>query len=591
MIKKLIIHNLKSIDSITIDFKHKNFIYGRNGVGKSTIKEAITFVLYGKINNTDRIDEAIRIGEKEAKVTMVVNIADKDLIISRTRTIKGSFIEINGRPSDQADIQAMFGIYDYFVCGNFIGEFMKYSEAERRQLLLNMFEPIDRVTLYKRLTGLDPVGAVDLNDLDGTEKRIKSQLKTKENDRFLLSSQKETLNADLFRLKDELATLKSSATQDYSGQITNLKIKLDEIILAKPDKSFFIVEKQNTTEIDRAIAKITAEIMNLIMPTNPAILSLEMRLKQLKEEYTNLQGSKVCPTCNRPYDNLSYINAKLVELETTMKSNFENWKQLKANLDSEVKAYNENRADLIGKKVSLEANKQELLMSVDMLQSEFDDKYSQSLGKWNVDVQVLRTELDKLSVLQQSYDTAKIRIDSAIQNIDSLETKINIIVSKIKETDTSELENIMKAFGPKGIKFQELLSQQNKVNAKLPENMTIEFMRENKTTDGYKPVFNVIMGSISYPWLSTGMKMLADLHLLKLFNGKFIAIDNYEAYTGQIPADLSDKQLICLSATDSDMKIDSYDQEKPVEKARASIKLTKKSVVKSVKRPIKTKVK
>lgn len=589
MIKKLIIHNLKSIDSMTIELKDKNFIYGRNGVGKSTIKEAITFVLYGKINNTDRIDEAIRTGEKEAKVTMVVDVAGKDLIISRTRTIKGSFIEINGRPSDQADVQAMFGLYDYFVCGNFIGEFMKYTEAERRQLLLNMFEPVDRETLYKQLTGLDPSGGVDLTDLEATEKRIKSQLKAKENDRFLLSSQKETLNADLFRLKDELASLKGAASQDYSGQITNLKIKLDQITLAKPDKASFIANKPDTSEIDRAIAKITTEVMELVAPTDPAILSIEMRLKQLKAEYTNLQGSKVCPTCNRPYDNLSHINTKLVELEATMKSDFEQWKTLKANLESETKAYNEYRAELIGKRVALEANKQELLMSVEMYQSELDEKYSNALGKWNIDVQVLRTELDKLSALQQDYETSKIRIDSAMQNITSLETKVNLISSKIKETDTSELENIMKAFGPKGIRFQELLSQQNKVNSKLPENIKIEFMKENKTTDGYKPVFNVLMDGISYPWLSTGMKMLADLHLLKLFSGRFIAIDNYEAYTGQIPEDLLDRQLICLIAVDSDIRVDSYDKElKPVKKEQTKIV---KKPTKVVKKPTKSKAK
>ena len=175
MIKKLIIHNLKAIESLAIEFNEHTLISGRNGVGKSTIKEAITFVLYGKINNTDRIDEAIRNNANEASVTAVFSVNDKDVIVSRNRTVRGSELTINGRPAEQADINALFGLYDYFLCSNFIGEFMKFSESERRDILLNLFEPEDRKAIFTKLTGQDP-SIVNLDDLDLTEKSLRAEL-------------------------------------------------------------------------------------------------------------------------------------------------------------------------------------------------------------------------------------------------------------------------------------------------------------------------------------------------------------------------------------------------------------------------------
>lgn len=589
MIKKIIIHNLKSIESLTVDLKDRNSISGRNGVGKSTIKEAITFALYGKINNTDRIDEAIRNGQKDAKVTLILDKGGKDIIISRSRSTKGSTLEINGRLSEQADINALFGLYDYFVSGNFVGEFMKYSDVEKRQLILNMYEPLDRETIFKKITGEDPLG-YDLNNLDATEKQIKIDLKTKENSRILLSSQKETLNADLFRLKDDLNVLKEKALVDNSKRLLELKVKLDEISKSKPDQYSFTAKPADTSEVERAISKLTLELMNLKEPQDPGVEALQMSITSLKGEYNNLKSSTVCPTCKRKYDDLSHINSKLVEIQLSIKGQFEMWKAKKESLDVSIAIYNEKKDDINLKLKELSANKEELVMAVEMMQSELDDKFERAISLWNTDTEVLRQELDKLSALQQEFDVNQIRIDSAKQNISDLEFKIEKMVEQIKQTDTSVLERVVKAFGPKGIKFQELLSQQKKVNSTLPENLTIEFMRENKTTEGFKPVFNVIMDGVSYPWLSTGMKILADLYLLRLFKGTFIVIDNFESYTGEIPEDLEDRQMLLLSAIDQDMKVETTDKEvkKPVKTAKKPVK---KAAKKSTKKVSKSKAK
>lgn len=561
MIKKLIIHNLKAIESLAIEFNERTLISGRNGVGKSTIKEAITFVLYGKINNTDRIDEAIRNNANEASVTAVFSVNDKDVIVSRNRTVRGSELTINGRPAEQADINALFGLYDYFLCSNFIGEFMKFSESERRDILLNLFEPEDRKAIFTKLTGQDP-SIVNLDDLDSTEKRLRAELRMKESERNLLSSQKETLNAELFRLKDEFNNLTKTEVKDYTNDILTLRNKLSAIKEAEPKRESFVMGPLDTTEFDEAIREIGVKSFSLSQPSREEVTALELVLRDKKREYEKLNGSTVCPTCNRPLEDPSHIKIRQTELASEMKRYYDDWKVKSASYESRLKEFENTRNKLAEERAATEAKRKEVIMSYEMTNEEMIGKYNSAVLQFKSDINVLEEELAKLSEKQNEYQISVMKYDGLKENIRSLSEKIDSIMLKIKQADTSDLETTLKAFGPKGIKFQEVLSQQERVNSILPKHIVVEFIKENKTNDGFKPTFNVISNGVSYPWLSTGMKMEVDMHLLSLFpGGKMAVVDNYEAYTGELPEAIKGRQIIAMSATKSDLTINAYEEQ------------------------------
>ena len=73
-ITKLSIFGLKGTVEKIFDFKMTNNISGRNESGKTTIKDAITFVLYGKMNSTSQIDSAINNKCKQMKVIAEIEI-------------------------------------------------------------------------------------------------------------------------------------------------------------------------------------------------------------------------------------------------------------------------------------------------------------------------------------------------------------------------------------------------------------------------------------------------------------------------------------------------------------------------------------
>jgi len=555
MLKKITIRGLKSLEKFSEEFSKDNEIQGRNGIGKTSIKDAISFVLYGKISNSDRIDGAINNTTKQIKVSAVFTLKNKDYIIERTRTTKGSSPSINGRVVEQADINALFGDHDEFICSNFVGEFMKFSEADRRSILMSKLEPVNREMIFKNLTGEDPK-IVDLDNLEDTEKKIKKQYKELEAERNLLSSQKELLNNDLINASRELDELKEKEIQDVSVDIAKTKRELDNLIADGVKYSDYLPEKPNTDDIDSEIKKIEEAIFTFKrnMPDQSDIIALQEVIKAKKAQLEKVQASTSCPTCKRPYENADDSKVKAEELNAEILKDFKQWKHDKELFDSAVNKYEENNAKLELNREKLIAGKDKLMRMYDEAMIEAKDKYEKDSASQKNKISELQMLLSSLSSKDQEYSSHKMRVDMMYSKVKELKEKVDSLEIKIKKKDGKTLENIMKAFGPKGILFQEIREQQETINSKLPKNISIEFMKENKTNDGFKPAFEVSMDGIAYNWLSTGMKLFVDMHLISLFDKSIMAvIDNYESYTGKNV--FKNKQVIKLIAKDSDLII------------------------------------
>ena len=84
-IQKVIIHNFLSYKHSEIEFPIKgiyNFI-GHNGAGKSAIREAISWGLFGKTSRVDLIHN----GESEMYVTIDFTTNNKNYIVTRYSSI------------------------------------------------------------------------------------------------------------------------------------------------------------------------------------------------------------------------------------------------------------------------------------------------------------------------------------------------------------------------------------------------------------------------------------------------------------------------------------------------------------------------
>ena len=161
---QLILKNFLSYREATLDFQglHTACICGSNGAGKSSLLEAITWVVWGK--SRAGTDDVINAGEKTVRVdfTFIVNQETYRIIRSRQRgrstdlqfqiqTESGRFRPLTGKgikPTQEKIIQDIKLDYDTFVNSAYLrqgraDEFMLRTASERKKVLAELLK-LDR---------------------------------------------------------------------------------------------------------------------------------------------------------------------------------------------------------------------------------------------------------------------------------------------------------------------------------------------------------------------------------------------------------------------------------------------------------------
>jgi DNA repair exonuclease SbcCD ATPase subunit len=126
-IKSIHIENFKGIKMLDVTFSGKTKISGQNAVGKTTIFDAFTWLLFNKNSsgeekfNVRPLNEGIRVDNVEIKVSAILDVDGKEVELSKTQkqnwvkkrgtdtaVLQGNVnsFEIDGYPKSEADFKA-----------------------------------------------------------------------------------------------------------------------------------------------------------------------------------------------------------------------------------------------------------------------------------------------------------------------------------------------------------------------------------------------------------------------------------------------------------------------------------------------------
>jgi exonuclease SbcC len=459
-LRSLTLRNFKKIESLTINFNDQTFIHGKNGIGKTTIADAYSWLLYGK-NTSDQTDFNVKTLDKNNSPIHKLEHEVQGVFITDEKEFKLSRVLLEKWTKKKgADVEEMTGHETkYFIDDvptsatdfkKFVSELLdeSFSKTITNPLYFN-----SRLKWNERREILSAMAGEITND------QILDAIQENGNDNFDLI---ELLNAEttLENEKKKIAVKK----RELKDKIEVIPARLDELNRMKPEEKDFdaieseIVYKKNALKaIDDQIEnqqKGVQDQQTKISEAQKKKFELENKIESIKQQNKIDFESSLFADKSR----LTQIEAELKELsreaETRSdkveknKSEIERINALNEILRADFAKVNASSFEIVENSTCCPTCKQSLPNAneiEDELKSNFNrDKLKKledirATGKKNNDeIKALETEnetlLSEVPQLWTKKETLQIEEKS-------IREKLNV---KFEETITPEWESLLK---------------------------------------------------------------------------------------------------------------------------------------------------
>jgi DNA repair exonuclease SbcCD ATPase subunit len=354
---RLELRNFKKITNLSIDFTHETDIVGTNGVGKSTIFDAYTWLLYGK-NSHDQNDFAIKtldennraIPKLEHEVVGTFDVDSKIITFKRVYrekwvTKRGNDLEeltghettffVNDVPKSKGEYQTsvseMIDENISKIISNplYFNEKMKWNE--RREILQAMAGDIKNAEIISEMSGtLDElIGILSAGkSLDEQKKVIQAQKKKLKEEKATIQPRINEANHnrptivmdacsiqnEIISLDGELNSIDEQLNDKFKSiekaQVASIVILREKIQLESElrdlENQFQISEQQHRFSIDQKRNELINEINSYKVWIDPQpekeINELEAKNEKLRSDFENTSSLVFmgnCPTCEQ----------------------------------------------------------------------------------------------------------------------------------------------------------------------------------------------------------------------------------------------------------------------------------------------------
>ena len=310
-----------------IDFQkhHTNLVVGTNGAGKSTMLDALTFVLFNKpfrkINKPQLINAT---NERDCLVEIEFEINSRQYIVRRGIKPTVFDIVVNGTELHrEADDRAMQRVlednilkvnYKSFTqivilgSSNFV-PFMQLTSTHRREVIedlldIRIFSLMNNILKDKIRVHKDQVKSLDLK-----KDTLKDKMKMQQN--FI----------------DELENRGKQNIQSSNTKITKLMSEVDQYMLenAKLEENVhkFTKDQEEVTGARQKLSKL-----------NTLRGKLSAKVSSITKEHKFFMENTVCPTCTQDIEESFRLN-KIEDVQNTAKELKEGFNELESTIKFE----------------------------------------------------------------------------------------------------------------------------------------------------------------------------------------------------------------------------------------------------------------
>lgn len=398
---RLTIQGVNSYQNIqTIDFENlitaKTFgIFGSVGSGKSTIPEAISFALYGKMerlnksdgvsynlmnlrSNTLLIDFEFE-AENNERYRFVVkgkrnskNFDDVSLDKSRYKWISGVWM-----PDENLDAEIILGLsYDNFkrtiiIPQNKFMEFIHLGDADRTRMLKEIFN-LEKYDLLGKVKLLENQTELEMSNLNG---KLEGLIEINQDSIVERKKEAETIINIKTGLETELISLNKeflifNETRTLLEELKKTEEKFNELLISKPKmeslenelKSFRTchlnfkssIEEKSKTSHKIDISTNELKELNVSNLKNIEIIKkLKISLEEQRKDHDNIDALKTQSEELGKIASVNKINFALIEAESGLKLNETSLSQIRSDIENTEKTISELRETISAKELEI----------------------------------------------------------------------------------------------------------------------------------------------------------------------------------------------------------------------------------------------
>ena len=471
-----------------VDFQksNTNLIMGSNGSGKSTILDALTFVLYNKpfrkINKPQLVNS---VNEKDCLVEIEFSIGSREYKV--IRGIKPNVFEIwidgkvQNQDAAQADQQKKLeeGIlklnYKSFTQTVILGSatfvpFMQLTSANRRDIVEDLLD----IKIFSTMNGILKDRVRSCNEVIREASIRKDMIEDK-------IEMQESFIKDIEKSGKERIDRKEK-------QVENLHKEVDVIMDENDEKTLKIMDELQPKLENLNNTKKTLKKLNTIK------VKLEQKIQNIVEEHKFFEDNTVCPTCTQPLEEQFRLD-KIVDIQEKSKELNEGYKELEAAINVE------QEKDIEFANCSSEINRLNNDISTNNVR----------ISGINKQIKNLRKEIQDVADQVSNRNTERETLKNLKEDLDKTEKERSSQREEVSYLDFAH--SLMKDGGVKSKIIKKYLPLMNQQINKYLQMMDfyINFSLDEEFKESIR---SPIHEDFSYDSFSEGEKMRIDLSLL-----------------------------------------------------------------------------
>ena len=293
---------LSSPNTLTeIDFEKSstNILIGTNGAGKSTVLDALTFVLFNrpfrKINKPQLVNS---VNEKDCLVEIEFSINNKDYLVRRGIKPNIFDIEVNGvLLHKEADDRANQRILEENI--------LKVNYKSFTQIVIlgsSTFVPFMQLTTANRREVIEDL--LDIRIFSAMNVLIKEKIREKKDQIKSLDLKKETL-------KDKMKMQQSFIEELESRGNANINANQEKIAKLDAEVGIYMNENGRTEEQIFSYTKEQEEVIGAddkLVKLNNLKGKISQKVSVITKEHKFFTENTVCPTCTQTIEEEFRLN-------------------------------------------------------------------------------------------------------------------------------------------------------------------------------------------------------------------------------------------------------------------------------------------